>query len=284
VSAQQSHHKTIRNFVFGLGLLLTVGIIASYFLPSMLLLQFQFFRSGIFMVCFCIYYLGYFLYRQYETGVIDCNILILLSAGFLTLGTLVSVVLLWGNIQGLRAVKHKPHKIFPVMIPAQILLVFIALRWQLWSPGIHLKGPESDWRAAQVWAAHHMPLSAKFIAPPYLFGNFSSDWRVFSERATVVSLGEMMEILFNPNSLDSFSARFNAVAPGAIERFNGNLLETLAITKNAYYSHSNETFSELGCRYGAQFLVLEQGHPRDFDLVYNNQSFLIYQLPACPTP
>jgi len=93
-----------------------------------------------------------------------------------------------------------------------------------------------------------------------------------------------MEIPFDPDFEPSFRARLEAVAPGAIEQFDGNYIRTLETTGKAFYTNATEDFIRLGCQFQADYLVVEREHSYDLELIYQNPGYAVYALPECTQP
>ena len=274
-------HRTMRNFTFAIGVLVGVGLVAAYLLPVTILLQMQLLRAGVFLLYFCILYFAHFLVQQYKDGALSRSGFILLALSFILLISPLAAILIWYLLRAIRKTRFNPAWLIPVVVLFEGVTLFISLQTNLLSPGFHIYGPDSDWRDVQEWAKANTPVDTKFITPPQLFWHYTPDWRVFSERASVATAPEMMEIPFDPNYENGFRARFEAVAPGAIDRFDGNYMKTLEITGDAYYTNSAEDFTEVGCQFATDYLVVEADHPYDLILVYENEGFLVYQLPGC---
>jgi hypothetical protein len=151
-------------------------------------------------------------------------------------------------------------------------------------PGIHIYPPHTEWNDVQFWARDHTAKEAVFIAPPHIWWLFTSDWRVFSERSTVVTLSELLEIMFAPNYTNTWRHRIDELAPGAVAQFRGNPLENERIISHAFYSLSDEQLLEVACEYHAEFLVVEKPHSYGFNVTYENAGFSVYGLPlkSCP--
>jgi hypothetical protein len=277
-------HKTMRNFVLAVGVLLAISIIASYLLPVTILLQMQFLRAGIFTLYFGMLYFSYFLWHQKVDNFLSNSAFTMLAFSFILLITPLFAILLYYLVKGLEKVKFNPVWVIPAVCLLQGLIIFIAVQSGFWAPGFHIYGPKTAWRDVQEWAKESTPIDTKFISPPHLFWHYIPDWRVFSERASVATAPEMMEIPFDPSFAESFTQRFKAVAPGATEEFDGNYVHTLEITEEKFYANSEDDFTDIACVFSADALVVERGHAYDFEILYENPGFIVYQLPDCPNP
>jgi len=281
-AGQSSKHQTMKHFILAIGILFMVAVITSYLLPITILLQFQILRAGVFLLYFGVLYLSYFLAVKKDDAKLGKPWFTILAFSFIFLITPLITIFLWLLSKALIKSKIKPAWLALLLLVIQIVTVFIGLHSRLWSPGFQIHGPHSNWQDVQVWAQHNTSVDAGFITPPHLFGHYISDWRVFSQRATLVSIAESMEIPFNPNYLDDFKSHFSAVAPGAIESFNGNFVRSMDVTKEKFYTNSTLDLIEIACQYGLDFLVVEKTHPYPFVERYRNNGFIVYQMPACP--
>jgi hypothetical protein len=68
------------------------------------------------------------------------------------------------------------------------------------------------------------------------------------------------------------------VAPGALERFNGDFFKTYEITKEAYYTLDTDALLKAACRMDAQYIVVEKPHLHDLPEVYENTEYVIYDV------
>ncbi len=153
----------------------------------------------------------------------------------------------------------------------------------IWSPGIYVYGPRDAWYDAQIWARENSPKDAVFIAPPYFWWFYESEWRVFSERSSLVSLSDLLEVALAPSYTSDWKARFAKVAPGALAQLNGDDFQNRGIVEQAFYSTSDQAVLRAACQYHATYLVVEKPHLRNFQSVYENRQFVIYALPrTCP--
>ena len=139
-------------------------------------------------------------------------------------------------------------------------------------------GPHTQWVNAQLWAKDNTPKDTRFITPPHIYGNYISDWRVFSERPVVVTLAELQEVPFYPEYLPDWEKRFEAVAPGAIKRFDYNYFTSRVYTAEAFYSLTSKELIDVSREYHAPYLVIEKPHLQDFPIAYENAEYVIYDL------
>ena len=87
-------------------------------------------------------------------------------------------------------------------------------------------------------------------------------------------------IAIAPVHFDTWKERFTQLAPGAIERFNGNFFDAQRFTREAFASLSPDRLLEIADRYGVDYIVLEQ--PRSLPLERLNcvnGEYAIYVVP-----
>jgi hypothetical protein len=281
-AAPSPKHQTMKNFVIAIGILLLVAVVNSYLLPITILLQFQILRVGVFLLYFGMLYLSHFLCSKEKNNELETQWFLVLALSFVILITPLIVILVWLAVKALKKRRTSPGWLVPIVIAFQIVTIIIGLGSGLWSPGFHVSGPRSAWQDIQVWAKDNTPLEAGFITPPHLFGHYTPDWRVFSERSTIVSIAESMELPFHPAYMEEFKSRFNTVVPNAIEAFNGNYMHTLKITEEKFYANKSSDLIRIACQFKLTYLVVESQHPYPFEERYQNGQFILYQMPPCP--
>jgi hypothetical protein len=116
-----------------------------------------------------------------------------------------------------------------------------------------------------------------FITPPEILSHYIPDWRTFSERGTLATLVEIFEFP-HPDYFPSWQKRFEILAPGAINKFNGNYLDTFTFTRDAYYSLKPEDYLRIAHKYEVRYLVIEKPHLQPFPVVFENEGFAVYDL------
>jgi hypothetical protein len=154
----------------------------------------------------------------------------------------------------------------------------LAARAGLWDPRVQVEARPDPWYAAQTWARDHTPQSAVFITPPQLHDFYTPGWRVYSERATVTTLNDLIDVGYTPSYFATWQPRFEALAPGALAHFRGDSAENAAITARAFYGLGNAQLLAAARQYDASFLVVERPHLRPWPVAYENQGFVIYDL------
>lgn len=284
LSPQTPKHRMMRNFALAIGILILVGTLASYLLPVTILIQMQILRVGVFMLYFGMIYFAFFISKRYEDGTLSKQSLLTLSLGYILIPTVLIPILIYFFIRYLTKSRKATGWMLPVIIAVPLIALGVAIHQKLWSPGIHIFGPQGEWRDVQEWAKDNTHPDALFITPPQIFWHYTSDWRVFSQRSTVVTIPELMEIPFDPPFEHNFKRRLNDIAPGAIEQFDGNYIHSLETTGETFYTQTTEDFIRLSCTYQADYLVVEQGHAYDLNPIYKNSGYIVYQLPGCVEP
>ena len=269
--------KPMRSFLIAIAIVITIGSLSAWFLPVTFIIQFQMIRIGVFLLYFAYLYLAYLVAVTLENKHHQFWFKLLLV--FTTIAVIFPVIPL--VVWLLRKTKlrfiSRTATITAIVLMAG-LEIGGATAADLFSPGIHIYGLKSDWRSAQDWARENTPKDTMFITPPYIFWHYESDWRVFSERGTVVTICESMELHYNPVFASTYVTRMNDIAPGAIEKFNGNYYDTFRFTQEAFETLNDTDFADLGQKYGVDYLVLPNTNSSEFPLVYQNPTYSIYQL------
>ena len=258
---------------------------ASHWLPFTFLMELQLSRVSTLVFIFSILCLSHYIAQLWRSGEIHRP-----RNGFLTGAFFISVVPVlmppaW--LAGRLVEKQyfgKRHNAYTIAVAALCLIAcglagpLIGLYYGLWSPGLYIYPRSSTWIDVQLWAQAHTPKEAVFITPPQLIGPFEPDWRVFSERTTLATFTELLEVALDPDYLETWQPRFTAIAPGAIEQFDGDYFKNKVRIANAFYSLSEQAILSAACRFGADYLVMEKPHPRAFPIIYENLDFVVYDL------
>jgi len=127
-------------------------------------------------------------------------------------------------------------------------------------------------------------LDAVFITPPEKGDIYESEWRVFSERSSVVSVIELLEVALAPHYLETWQERFEALAPGALQQFNGIYFVSDIFASQTFYNLSDQDLFTAAHKFNAGYLVVEKPHVRDLQVIYENQDYIIYSLPNVHSP
>ncbi len=153
----------------------------------------------------------------------------------------------------------------------------------IWRPGIQGSGPNGPWEEAQRWARDHTPRDAIFVTPPGPIILYESDWRVYSERQTLASMSDLLELALQPGAFEAWLPRFEAVAPGAAARFTSDYFGNVSIVRAAYAGLGSADFEKIACRFSARYAVVQQPTSLNFTLAYENKGYRIYDLETSVT-
>jgi hypothetical protein len=261
------------------GLIFAVGVFTAQFLPITVLIEMQLNRVSLFIFIFAYLYFANYLARELCTQRMHSSCFALLAGTFISNPLAIFPLAIWGLLRWL-----KPRRLNWWVAAGSVVGMFglciaIALSLGIWQPGIHIFAPQTDWVDAQQWARQNTPHNAVFITPPQKGGLYEAEWRVFSERSSVVSIYELFEIALRPHYLDTWRERFDLLAPGVVQQFNGNYFESNTLTSRAFYTLTDQEILQAARSFAAGYLVVEQPHRRDLPLLYENQGYIIYQLP-----
>lgn len=271
------HDQTMTNFMVGIGVVLVVQLVTTYFLPIVFILQLQILRIGVFLqIIGYVYFAGYLAHRyerhtqsEATSGIITAAYMFYLSP---IVPLLLSIIHKWFD-----KIRWRQVLVSCLLIILQVVTIYVAIRAGLLGAKIEIYGPKTAWTEAQIWAKENTPKEAMFITPPHILSHYEPDWRVFSERGTFAELVEIFEFP-QPEYITGWQTRFEMIAPGAIAQFNGNYFDTFRVTKEAYYRLHPEAFLNVATQYDIRYLVMEKPYLQPFPIVYENAEFVIYDL------
>lgn len=275
---QKDADQPMRNFLIGILAVIAIGSLASYLFPVTFIIQFQLIRIGVFLLYFTYLYLAWIIARTVTDEPrkpLDNWVLILAYIIFL----LPAMVLIFWLLRPKTNQKKITWLGLTVLIIVAALELILAYHFNFLAPGYHIYGPRNTWQQTQEWAKANTPKEARFITPPYKFWHYESDWRVFSERAAVATIPEFMVLHLNPDYMPGFLDRFEDLAPGAFQQFNGDYNYTFYLTRQAFDSLNLADFQRIALKHKASYLVLPQTHSINLIPVYSNSDYAIYQLP-----
>jgi hypothetical protein len=260
--------------IFGV---LAVQVITTSWLPVTWIIQMQISRISLFALIFSLIFFARWLVQAWQAAELPRGSWLLL-AGLLVCGTLPALPLAgWAWLRRLRRPPSVPAAL-GITAASALLTAAVMGAVGLWSPGLHIYSDPSPWVEVQQWSRDHTPRDAVFITPPQEYGLYTPDWRVLSERASVVTLSEIFEVALNPQDFPRWKTRYEALAPGALQQFAGNFFENQAITERTFYALSSKALLEVACRYRATYLVEARPHTRPFPLIYENDGYQVYDL------
>ena len=156
--------------------------------------------------------------------------------------------------------------------------MIIVNKFDIWKPGIFISPIKNSWYEVQIWAKNNTQINDIFITPADKWSHYLSDFLMFSQRSSVVTLGELFEIAFFPDYIDNWEERFEDVVPGAIAQFNGNFADNRIIVSNIYNKNTTDDFLRISHKYDAKYVIIEKPKRLDLPLVYENSDYLIYNL------
>jgi hypothetical protein len=273
------HNKSIMLFMVAIMGILLVQLATTLWLPITFIVQMQLSRASIFILIFTnIYFSGYLAKEFLSKEITGGNIILLAGSLFLFLSPAIPLIA-WGIYR-----KYpnflKNRNLMAVFILA-ILLAFSSLGFfvmNLWKPGIQIYTSPSGWVDVANWARKNTAKEAMFITPPQEVGMYQPDWRVFSERGTVVTLYDLFEIALKPDYYSIWKLRFESLAPGALGQFRGNFFENREITRRAFYSLNTTQLLKIACLYQASYLVLEAYKEIKMPAIYENSQYKVIDL------
>ncbi len=281
------YDRTMTNFVYAALIILGVQIITAQWYPATLIVQSQIIRAGIFILIFAYIYFAHYLITRWETSPMAA-----LDAGVQMAAYVLSplppiALVVWGLGKLVGSAKWRGALSALALVALFAGSLVIVLQYRIWYPGIYIWARQDPWYETQVWARDNTARETVFITPPHIWWLYESEWRVFSERSTVSTLSELLEAAFAPEYMDYWQPRFEAVAPGALARFQGNFFENIEITAAAYYNLHEPDIQRLACTYHASYFVVEKTHPYNFPIAisadgqpFENHEFIIYDLRA----
>lgn len=270
-------NPVITNFMYAAILVLCAVFITSTFYPSVIIIQSQIIRVGLYALLFSyLYFIEYCVALLKNNKISLLYFLILLVALIFSLSPLI-LLSLWLVLKMIRG--RYAYLISFVLLGGFLsILFYLIVKLGVWKPEIHIFPVQGAQYDVEIWAKNNTPKDAIFITPPHSWWLYSPEWRIVAERSTVVTLYDQLELAFAPNYIDLWKSRFQDIAPGAMEKFNGNVFESLTITKQAYYALTTNDFKRLAKKYNASYLLVEKQHTYDLPVVYENSDYILYKL------
>lgn len=273
--------RTLGHFIQAVILILVVQAVTVLVHPIDILNQLQIIRAGLYALIFGYLYFGHYLAQRWEAP--DAGTPWLAAAYIVSPIPLAPLVAL-GVQRVLARVRGRDLAAGAVTAGLFALTVVIAAPLGLWAPGLHVFGPQTSWEAIQLCARDNTDPQTLFVTPPYKWGIYGSEWRTFSERSTVVSHAELLMVALAPGYYDTWRERFDQLAPGAFQKFDGNYFDNAAFTKAAYETLDAGALTQAARRYGAAYIVTERPHtlaltPAPWACNQANPDYLVYAVP-----
>lgn len=276
-STLSNHTETVTHFMYAGLVLICLEVVVSFWLPVTLLVQFQIVRIGIFILLFGYLFFIRSLVRDLEEGSVPSSVFSLQFFSVLLSPTPIIPIV----IEGLRSFFSRKIMLvsgWVLVIAGFVFFAWYSLLTDVWRPGIQIFPQKTDWYAVQIWAKENTPRDALFLTPPERWWLFEPDWRVFSERSTLATLSEVLEFAFTPEYTDVWKEKFDAVAPGARSKFQGDVLQSRELTRVAYEGLSDTQIASLALRYYISYVVVVRSRVLPYPLVYQNNSFSVYKV------
>ena len=272
-----AHDRTMTNFVLAIGVVLLVQIITTYWFPITFILQLQILRIGVFLLIFGYIYFSGYLAKCLQQGSLSGLSGELVLICFISYPSPLLPILFLALKRWLD--KHHWRQWAGAFVVSSLLVATLlgCLVSGIWSPGYYIFEQKTPWTQTQDWARNSTARDAMFITPPEILSHYIPDWRTFSERGTLATLVEVFEFP-HPDYFPAWRERFEALAPGAIDRFNGNYLDTFTFTRDAYYSLKAKDYLFIADKYNVRYLVIEKPHSQPFPIVYENEGFVVYDM------
>lgn len=275
---KSQQNQIVHHFILADLLIMAVWIITSSWLPIIIIIQSQIIRVSIFFILFGYLYFIHFLvvsYLKKENGMHERFILLFIIT--LLSGSPILIPVIWILDYSVSSIKLLRILTGGAIVAFFGFLIF-AYKLGVWSPGIYIFAKKDADYDVQMWARTHTPKKALFITPPTPWLFYDLEWRVISERSTVVHLGELAEAAFAPKYIPYWKSRFESLAPGALQQFHGDAFANKEITKKAFYRLSTYDIKQVGKKYGASYLVVEKPHIYGFREVYENSIYRVYDI------
>lgn len=277
VSRQTKNEPVITHFIIAGILIFITNIIVSQLFPITIIIESQITRVSVFMLLFgYLYFICFLVKRYFENGKTPQRFLLLTFITIISISPIVPP-LIW-FIQD----RFRSERLLKFLAGTSLVITFLALiftaKLSLWYPGIHIFAKKDAMYDIQMWARTHTPKNAIFITPPTAWLFYDLEWRVISERTPVTHLGELAEAAFSPEYISYWKPRFEAVAPGALEKFRGDFFENNKIVTQAYYGLSANDFKRIAQKYGASYLVVKKSYEYNFHEVFENSGYRVYKI------
>jgi hypothetical protein len=272
----RAHQQALTSMLLAAVLILLVETVTTLWLPITWIVQLQIARVGLFILIFSyVSYAGAVVQLWRKGSLPGANALLMIGS-------------LWGGLTplfpmaGWLAARWLKRMSWAIALAGSAVCLMAAILFGLttpfWGPGIHVYAETTPWIDVQKWARDHTPKEAVFLTPPQNFGIYSPDWRVYSERSTVVEIVDLLEIALKPEYYETWKARFNTLLPGLLERFAGNLFANQEMIENAYNHLPGATLLQVACTYRADYLVFDKAYRQDFPVLYENEKYTVYDL------
>ena len=269
--------NTVRIFIWAGIIVMTVNVITVNWLPVTIIIQSQIARVGLWTLILAYIYFAHLLSTMYKSVDLSRNSYWFLFISYVLSPLPIIPFLVWFFT---RYIKNnsliKSIQFITAAAIAVCVVTFLYLGF--WHPGIYVYGENTPWIDVQRWARNNTPVNAKFITPPEKWGVQEPDWRVHSERGSAGTLSELLVAAFQPGYEIEWKQRFNILAPGALDKFNGDYFWNVETTRKAYESLTEQQLKKASCELNSQYIVHEKPVNFNLPIAYENSSFIVFDL------
>jgi hypothetical protein len=276
VSRMYSHselHQSVKNWFIAGMIVCFAQFVATVFFPATILIQSQILRIGVIMSTLTYLYVSAYVVSLAEKD--KTTFPYFFTSLLLSPSPILFLVTWIGHIKKITLITRFWNAVVLSCFCIVLVIIYIL---NLWSPGFFIFPQKTPFVRAQLWAKNNTPKDTIFITPPDIWWMYETEWRVVSERSTVSTLSELLEAAFDPAYISYWKPRFEDVAPGAIQQFDGNFFENRRITYQAFYRNSAAQFTRLSKKYGARYLVTDRKHKYPFPIAYMNEGYVVYTI------
>jgi len=272
---QSWHYKAVMLSAGAVLLMCVMGTIFTELYPLSIVLQFQLFRSFVFLIFFAIIFYSNFFFEESKNRnallqkvmVFICFAGIFYNGNFSKYASFLLVAL--AIFPGYAIVNHYKKKLSVYYFPLLISVVFL-----LGIAGTILKGgftihnkQDGDWLAVQEWANKNTPKDALFIVSPK-----SEGFRVESERSCYGDWKDGTQMFFNPSFGQEWFRRMKML--GYVE--DDKLQQTYEALKEEDFAKIK---TEAVAKHSAVY-VIGPGRRLTYQKVYEgNGKFDVYRMP-----
>lgn len=281
VTAPVSTSRTIRIFIWAGIIVMSVNVITVNWLPVTIIIQSQIARVGLWTLILAYIYFANLLSKLYKENNIPRNSYWFLFSTYILSPLPIIPFCIWFFTKYIQNNKIiKTIQLITVAAIAVCIVTFLYLGF--WHPGIYIYGENTPWIDVQRWARGNTTIDSKFITPPEKWGVQEPDWRVHSERGSAGTLSELLVAAFQPGYEIEWKQRFNLLAPGALEKFNGDYFWNVDSTRKAYQSLTEQQLKYAACELKSQYIVHEKPVNMKMPVAYENSSFIVYNVKDIP--